>query len=828
MTLAPAAQEAAIMDPDIVAQLSADSSSLLDTIDALRELGVSNFVDLPQIIVVGDQSSGKSSVLEAISRVRFPVDGDICTRFATELVLRPAPGGGTWSIVSIQFANHEGNPARPPFRRTAFDREMLPYLIQEAKEAMGIRSGGGKQFSKDILRIEVNDPDVPPVTLVDLPGIFHSATADQGGKGRAIVNQLIDSYMKQSKSIILAVVSAGQPLAGQAVLDKAVEHDPKRERTIGVITKPDLAGRQNGRKYLDLAKGREPMHRLSLGWYVLRNRSEEERLSSAAAERDAAEEAFFRSSTDWSSINPANRGVESLRKRLSKVLLDHIRSSLPELIVNIDRNVGERKRELGRLGAPRSTPEALRSYLGGIAGDFHRLANDAVEGRYRDEFFGELNETETRVRKLRAVLGNMHLAFEVVMETNGACYEIESSDGRDGEGGAGSDGEDEGTSFDNERSPNHPDHIQELVDGYNVEKPEVKSVKDLGRELEVAFNRGKEFPGDVNPDLGFLLLKKQTTPWKAIAQQHLDSVLAAAKRFVEQLFIHIMGLDEDTLAAVLATYVDPFFDEKKNELEAKLAELLSPYVNGCALPRQREARKRLRKVTFEQLEAHLRQNHEDSFRVASLGAHYRVTLGQVVNAVHDLSRTRERRSTPGIEGVVEKVTVQYEVRIIPGVQCSSKPAAACSACLLTRRTQMFRETFIENVINLAVESCLVYHIPDILTTGKVDRMTAAELKDLASESVDIQIRRKELEAEVKILEEGLRKCQRHKPRPLAGKQTPTPFQPSSTAEPLDPNPTTTFNTPPPPTRRRLNPILNAHQRSSPARPNPKQFNFQTP
>lgn len=93
---------------------------------------------------------------------------------------------------------------------------------------------------------------------------------------------------------------------------------------------------------------------------------------------------------------------------------------------------------------------------------------------------------------------------------------------------------------------------------------------------------------------------------------------------------------------------------------------------------------------------------------------------------------------------------------------------------------MFRETFIENVINLVVESCLVHHIPDILTTGKVDRMTVDELKELASESEDIQVRRSDLEAEVKILEEGLRKCQRHKPRSLAGKQPP-PSPPFSTS-----------------------------------------------
>jgi Flp pilus assembly CpaF family ATPase len=65
-----------------------DHRDLLDIIDSLRSQGVSHYVDLPEIIVCGDQSAGKSSVLEAISGMQFPTKDGVCTRFATELVLR--------------------------------------------------------------------------------------------------------------------------------------------------------------------------------------------------------------------------------------------------------------------------------------------------------------------------------------------------------------------------------------------------------------------------------------------------------------------------------------------------------------------------------------------------------------------------------------------------------------------------------------------------------------------------------------------------------------------------------------------------------------------
>ena len=83
------------LDEHAMNQLQSEQSELLDKIDELRAIGVGGLVELPQIIVCGNQSSGKSSVLEAISRVRFPSESNICTRFATKIVLRRSPTTGS-------------------------------------------------------------------------------------------------------------------------------------------------------------------------------------------------------------------------------------------------------------------------------------------------------------------------------------------------------------------------------------------------------------------------------------------------------------------------------------------------------------------------------------------------------------------------------------------------------------------------------------------------------------------------------------------------------------------------------------------------------------
>src|SRR2546430_17501204 len=67
---------------------SGEKVSVMDDVDKLRSLGIDHYVPLPQLVVCGDQSSGKSSVLEAISGIPFPAKDGLCTRFATEVIPR--------------------------------------------------------------------------------------------------------------------------------------------------------------------------------------------------------------------------------------------------------------------------------------------------------------------------------------------------------------------------------------------------------------------------------------------------------------------------------------------------------------------------------------------------------------------------------------------------------------------------------------------------------------------------------------------------------------------------------------------------------------------
>jgi hypothetical protein len=98
------------------------------------------------------------------------------------------------------------------------------------------------------------------------------------------------------------------------VIHEAQFHDPRGVRTLGVITKPDLADHKIGGKPLSLAQNVETLNKSRFGWVVVRNRAAEDG-GTAAGERDYKETQFFQSGS-WSIVSKELRGVDSLREKL--------------------------------------------------------------------------------------------------------------------------------------------------------------------------------------------------------------------------------------------------------------------------------------------------------------------------------------------------------------------------------------------------------------------------------------------------------------------------------------------------------------------------------
>lgn len=100
---------------------------MLEKIDKLFACGVGDFVNLPQIVVVGDQSSGKSSILEGLIRMALPRDSGLCTRFATQIIFRRS----NQEQISVSIIADRGATAEHKNRVEAWSRSDITSLDPE-------------------------------------------------------------------------------------------------------------------------------------------------------------------------------------------------------------------------------------------------------------------------------------------------------------------------------------------------------------------------------------------------------------------------------------------------------------------------------------------------------------------------------------------------------------------------------------------------------------------------------------------------------------------------------------------------------------------------
>ncbi len=406
---------------------SADQMELLDVVDSLRACGLSEIVALPQLIVCGDQSSGKSSVLEAISGIPFLKQETLCTRFATEVILRRAAK----VEINVSIVPGKDRARIDRDRLLRFHRELktnndFKDLFKSSRDEMGL-SSSGKSFSDDILRVEICGPSQPQLTLVDLPGLIHSETNSQTAGDVPLVHNLVSRYLENPRSIILAVVSAKNDIGNQIILRKARNVDPQGLRTLGIITKPDLLvkGSKSEEVFITLARNEDV--KFSLGWHMVKNIDTAISQNQQDYTRDQPETLFFHES--GFNRHPAHTiGITFLRARLSKVLFGQIRRELPRLVEDIQIQITAARIARDKLGPSRSKPEQQREFLISLSQTFQTICRDAVKGDYDHEFFqGDANPE----RRLCANVMTMHFDFASNIRKNGASWLIDDENVND-------------------------------------------------------------------------------------------------------------------------------------------------------------------------------------------------------------------------------------------------------------------------------------------------------------------------------------------------------------------------------------------------------------
>jgi GTPase SAR1 family protein len=182
-------------------------------------------------VVVGDQSSGKSSVLEAITELPFPRSSIRCTRFATQIKLRHAPESSLkMGIIPDPKRSSQERQRLAQFPATFPPNTPFGDIMDLATRTI-CPDNNSSFCSRDVFSIEMSGPNKPHLTIVDLPGLIQAANNHQTQADVDAIRNLAYSYMQNQRTIILAIVSAASDLELQPVLAReARQFDPQGSR----------------------------------------------------------------------------------------------------------------------------------------------------------------------------------------------------------------------------------------------------------------------------------------------------------------------------------------------------------------------------------------------------------------------------------------------------------------------------------------------------------------------------------------------------------------------------------------------------------------------
>ncbi|KAG7091490.1 hypothetical protein E1B28_010521 [Marasmius oreades] len=359
------------------AQLSQGRRKMLDLINRLLNTGVQLDIDIPRIAVIGNQSSGKSSLIEAISGTTLPRASGTCTRCPTEcrLMYSSEPWKCVVSLRILTDSNGQvlGQARNEPFGAPIYNKAEVEERVRRAQLAIlnpniprqEILEGDGyvdnvkgSSFSANCVALEISGPNVADLAFCDLPGLIRS-TNDGNSRDIELIEGMVESYIQKPSCIILLTVSCETDFMNQGALHLAKKFDPKGERTVGVLTKPDRIETGDENDWLGFIRGETQP--LLNGWFCVKQPSTSDLLKGITwTEARVKENDFFSTTAPWRDLElmlQKHLRTPNLVGRLSTILSDLIAKRLPEIRRELDTAIQNAKNAVLKLPkAPSADP----------------------------------------------------------------------------------------------------------------------------------------------------------------------------------------------------------------------------------------------------------------------------------------------------------------------------------------------------------------------------------------------------------------------------------------------------------------------------------------
>ncbi|KAJ7616329.1 P-loop containing nucleoside triphosphate hydrolase protein, partial [Mycena polygramma] len=322
----------------------------LDILKQLRNAGIQQEIELPQIVAVGIQSVGKSSVMEAISTLKLPRGDGTVTKCPMEFRLEHTADSPSLSV-DITLRLHGGVAE---FKSNLSDLDEIRDAIAAAQDSI-IRDStaatapgqGARTFSEDCVSVHAKGHKLPDLHFYDIPGVIEDVRDGQNPDQIDLIKSLVRKYVAKPNCIVLLIISCDYDLEVGGVA-RLIFTDPEiKSRTVGVLTKVDKISKPKRQSWLETFENKT--RNLDNGWFAVKL-PEEPDVSwedARTQERD-----FFQENNPWKSIDGEGRnrlGSEQLTRYITKLLSNLVANRLPAISREITTKIVKCDAELKRL-----------------------------------------------------------------------------------------------------------------------------------------------------------------------------------------------------------------------------------------------------------------------------------------------------------------------------------------------------------------------------------------------------------------------------------------------------------------------------------------------
>lgn len=393
---------------------SEESNTLVDNKQILKLANILNNIfcddtfdiDIPKLVVIGTQSSGKSSLLNSIiGSDILPTGKSMVTRVPLNLEL--INGNKNFA----EFGKYQSNmwiaSKTIPFDYPTPLKDQQKQINNEIVRYTNLYAGDQQNINSTAINLRIYSPYVTNINLVDLPGLTSIACTDKGQPHdiKQQIQDLIASYISKESSIIIAAMPARSDLETDMTFEMIKKYDPKGERSIGVLTKVDLMNNDNNiGNYLinnEISKDLQ----LKLGYYAVKGKTDTD-LQKGIGIMDVEKDYFDNHPVYKHSIYKKRIGIKNLSTDLANILIQSLKTYLPNILTELNESLSDVNNKLSQMGCHIENDEISKPDLSSILNMFITTYKNALTQRgstYNSgrKIKGTFNDFRNKVEKIK-------------------------------------------------------------------------------------------------------------------------------------------------------------------------------------------------------------------------------------------------------------------------------------------------------------------------------------------------------------------------------------------------------------------------------------------